>query len=78
MSKVMKKRLKSYHFWVYVSAFILLVANTLGLSIVEEEYNKIVNGLLGLLVMLGVLTTEPVTNDNPDTKNDTKTPPTDM
>lgn len=72
MSNKTKKALKSYQFWLSASAFILLVLNTSGVKVVAEQYNNLVTGLLGLLVMVGVLHNEP-----PDDTPKNNTPPDD-
>lgn len=57
-----KNRLRNYGLWVAVAAFIPLVLQAFGVQFVEEEYNEIVNGLLGILVLLGLIS-------NPNTEN---------
>ncbi|NPV90047.1 MAG: holin [Firmicutes bacterium] len=54
----MKKRLKNYGLWMAVAAFVLLIAQTLGYLTLPEQvqqYHQLVNGLLGILVLLGIL-----------------------
>ncbi len=54
----MKKRLRNYGLWVAVAAFALLIAQTLGFITLPgqvQQYNQLVNGLLGILVLLGIL-----------------------
>lgn len=57
-----KNRLRNYGLWVAVAAFIPLILQAFGVELVEEQYNEIVNSLLGILVLLGLIS-------NPDTEN---------
>jgi phi LC3 family holin len=50
-----KKRLKNRAFWVALAAFISLMAKTFNLFTVPENYNELVNTLLGVLTMLGII-----------------------
>lgn len=57
-----KSRLRNYGLWVSVASLVLLVLQSLGVPITPEQYNEIVNTILGILVMLGIL-------NNPTTEN---------
>lgn len=57
-----KNRLRNYGLWVAVAALIPLILQAFGVELVEEQYNEIVNSLLGILVLLGLIS-------NPDTEN---------
>lgn len=57
-----KSRLRNYGLWVSVASLVLLVLQSLGITITPEQYNEIVNTILGILVMLGIL-------NNPTTEN---------
>lgn len=50
-----KKRLQNKAFWVAVAAFIALMGKTFNLFTVPENYNELVNTLLGLLTMMGIV-----------------------
>ncbi|MFD3156494.1 holin [Haloimpatiens sp. FM7330] len=56
------KRFKNYGLWVSIFAFIPLLLEGLGIHILPENYNEIVNAFLGILVLAGILS-------NPDTEN---------
>ena len=58
----MQNRWNNYALWSAVAGLVLLLAQTLGLNVVPEQYNQIVNALLGVLVLAGVLS-------NPSTDN---------
>lgn len=55
----MKEKFKSYSFWVGLVTCIMLVikfiAENFGFKIDEDAINNIINGVLGLLVILGVV-----------------------
>lgn len=53
-------RFQNYGLWVSIFALIPLILHACGVKIVPEEYQQIVNGILGILVALGVLN-NPVT-----------------
>ena len=48
-------RLKNYGLWISVAAFIPILLTVFGVDIVSEEYNELVNALLGILVAAGLL-----------------------
>ena len=48
-------RFKNYALWVAMASLVLLVLQAFGLPIVEAEYNRIVNGVLSVLVLAGVV-----------------------
>lgn len=53
------EKFKSYSFWVGLIASIMLVvkfvAESFGFSIPEDSINSIVNGVLGILCVIGVI-----------------------
>lgn len=55
----MKEKLKSYSFWVGLIASIMLVvkfvAESFGVKIPEDSINGIINGVLGVLCVIGVI-----------------------
>lgn len=59
-----KKRLSNYGLWIAVAAFILLLLQTFGVEIAPDRFYELVNGLLGILVLLGVISNP----TNPDGK----------
>jgi len=50
-----KKRLRNYGLWVAVAALGLLALQTFGVDVATDKYNQLVNGVLGVLVLLGVI-----------------------
>ncbi|WP_373899630.1 holin [Haloimpatiens sp. FM7315] len=58
----MVERFKNYGLWVSIFAFIPLVLEGFGVKILPENYNEIINSLLGILVLAGILS-------NPNTNN---------
>lgn len=50
-----KKRLRNYGLWVSVAALVLLALQTFGVDVAPDKYNQLVNGALGILVLLGVI-----------------------
>ncbi|MGM9925217.1 MAG: holin [Bacillus sp. (in: firmicutes)] len=48
-------RWKNYGLWVAVAAFILLVLQTVGVEVVPDRYNELVNSLLTILVLAGII-----------------------
>ncbi|SHH17068.1 holin [Clostridium grantii] len=52
-------RFKNYGLWISVAAFIPLALEAFGLKIVPQNYDEIVNSLLGILVIAGIV-------NNPD------------
>ncbi|MCT8978857.1 phage holin [Clostridium sp. CX1] len=55
-----KKRLQNKAFWVALAAFISLMAKTFNLFTVPDNYNDLVNTLLGILTMVGIII-DPIT-----------------
>lgn len=51
----MKTRYKNYALWVAVASFVLLVLQTFGVDIASDKYYEIVNGGLGILILLGII-----------------------
>lgn len=46
---------KNYGLWLSLASTILMLLQAAGVHIVPETYNTIVNGVLGVLVALGVV-----------------------
>jgi uncharacterized membrane protein len=57
-----KNRLRNYGFWTSVASLVLLALQTAGVEVVPEQYEAIVQGVLALLVALGLV-------NNPATVN---------
>ncbi len=55
-------RFKNYGLWVSIGAFIPMLFKGLGFDILPGNYNELVSGLLGILVLAGIL-------NNPTTEN---------
>lgn len=51
----MVNRLRNYGLWVAIFAFVAMICQTFGFIKLPDNYNDIVNGLLGILVMLGII-----------------------
>ena len=69
------EKFKSYSFWVGLIASIMLVvkfiAESFGFSIPEDSINSIVNGVLGILCVIGVIN-KPAKLDNKEENVDIK------
>lgn len=48
-------RFKNYGLWVSLLALVPMILQAFGVKVVPEEYQAIVNTVLGVLVALGVL-----------------------
>ena len=55
MGNKVTSRLKNYGLWISVAAFIPMLLTTFGVDVVPEQYNELVNALLGILVAAGLL-----------------------
>lgn len=55
-------RFKNYGLWVSIAALIPILYETFGGKGFPDNYNQIVNGTLGILVLFGIL-------NNPATEN---------
>lgn len=68
----MKQRIKSYKFWVALSASIILFLKTLGQALNFEIDEEIINGIImafcGVLVVFGVVE-KPAENTEEENKN---------
>jgi uncharacterized membrane protein len=51
----LKQRLRSKSLWVAVAALVMMVLQTAGVHVVEEQYNQIVNGILSVLILAGII-----------------------
>ena len=62
------EKLKSYSFWVGLVASIMIVvkfvAESFGFTIPEENIDSIVNGVLGILTVMGVVNKPMKSQDN--------------
>jgi uncharacterized membrane protein len=58
----MSNRLKNYGLWVSVFAFIPVLLEAFGVNVLPDNYDEVVKGFLGILVVAGILS-------NPQTKN---------
>lgn len=56
------QRFRNYGLWVSVAALIPMVGQALGYIHMPDNYNEIVNAILGILVAAGIL-------NNPQTDN---------
>lgn len=65
-----KDRLKSYRFWLSVASAIFIlfqaVAKPLGLQLSEEAYMSVVNGVLGIFVVVGLVSDPGKKSENPE------------
>ena len=50
-----KSRFKNYGLWVAIFALVPLILQGFGLDILPKNYQEIVSGILGILVMAGIL-----------------------
>jgi Small integral membrane protein len=55
-------RFKNYGLWISIAAFIPMFLNAIGISVLPDNYNELVNSLLGILVLAGIV-------NNPQTEN---------
>lgn len=55
-------RFKNYGLWVSVAAALLMVLQAVGVPVVPEQYDIVVNSILTILVTLGIVS-------NPKTEN---------
>lgn len=71
MKEKLKAKIKSYKFWVSLSAAIVLLVEAIGKAVGfladSSVVNDIVMGLCGVLIVLGI-----VTDDVPKKKEETK------
>lgn len=56
------KRFRNKGLWLSILAFVPIISQQLGLSIIPHNYADVVNGVLGALVVLGIL-------NNPESGN---------
>lgn len=59
--KNLTKRLKNYGLWIAVASLSFMLAKDLGLQVTPEKWDAYVNGILGVLVLLGIVN-NPLTN----------------
>lgn len=59
-----KKRFRNYGLWVSLASLILIALQGFGVNIASEQYNEVVNAVLGILTLLGVISnpTKPDSN----------------
>jgi phi LC3 family holin len=55
-------RLRNYGFWISLAALVLMLLKAFGVYIGDQQFNEIVNAILGILVLLGII-------NNPTTNN---------
>lgn len=55
-------RFKNYGLWVSIFALIPMLCQGFGIKILPENYNEVINAILGILVAAGIL-------NNPTTEN---------
>ena len=74
----MKKKFKSYSFWMSVCASVVLVINNVGrafgFTIDNEAFTAIVDSVCGVLIVLGVLDMTKSENKDDDNQNQTQEP----
>ncbi|WP_044640957.1 phage holin [Risungbinella massiliensis] len=65
-----KQRLRNYGLWIAVASLVLMVLRAFGIDLVEEQYDSIVDSILGILVLLGIINNPTSNNqgfwDDPD------------
>ncbi|KZL88729.1 phage holin [Clostridium magnum] len=50
-----KKRLQNKAFWLAVAALVALMGKTFNLFTIPDNYDELINMILGLLTMLGIV-----------------------
>lgn len=55
-------RFKNYGLWVSIAAFIPMFLKAVGIDVIPDNYNDLVNSFLGILVVAGIIS-------NPKTEN---------
>jgi uncharacterized membrane protein len=78
-------RFRNYGLWLSIAAFIPLAVEAFGIKILPENYDEIVNSLLGILVVAGIIhnpekgrwyldeaTSDEATSDEATSKDDTE------
>lgn len=50
-----KQRLRKKRVWLAIASALLMVLQALGMDIMEEQYNEIVNAVLTVFVLLGIV-----------------------
>lgn len=58
----MKERFKNYALWVSLFAFVPMLCEGFGISILPNNYEELTTAILGILVLLGLV-------NNPTTRN---------
>lgn len=58
----MKERLKNYGLWLAIIAFIPMLCEGFGISVLPPNYQELSSALLGIFVLLGIV-------NNPTTEN---------
>ncbi len=71
-----KKLLKTYSFWIAVASGLFLLVQFIfkcfGISITEDGYMAVIDGILGVFVMIGILTKPPTDEDKENNNKDPK------
>jgi len=50
-----KSRFRNYGLWVSIAALIPILLQGIGIDILPENYNTIINAILSILVMIGLI-----------------------
>lgn len=65
-----KQRLRNYGLWIALASLVLMLLRAFGIDIVDEQYDAIIDSVLGILVLLGILNNPTSNNrgfgDDPD------------
>lgn len=55
-------RFKNYGLWISIAAFIPMFLKAIGVEVIPDNYNDLVNSFLGILVVAGIVS-NPQTED---------------
>ncbi|OYD08554.1 hypothetical protein [Paludifilum halophilum] len=55
MWEKIKPRLRRKSLWVAVASLVFMILQAFGVSVVEEQYNEVVNAILGVLILAGII-----------------------
>lgn len=71
----MKKRIRTYKFWVAISASLMIVIQAVckifNVEVSEDVYNDFINGLLGVFVVCGFIE-KPTANTKDDSSQNSQ------
>lgn len=62
-------KFKNYGLWVAIFAFIPVLLEALGMDILPQNYEEVIKGLLGILVLAGIISNPKEGKGFIDTKN---------